>query len=65
MFDQDVSDMEQLEGPVNFAHQFVDMPNYAVEIQDTDGPKTVRFLDNHEYEQDQRPYETLLLLKFL
>jgi len=42
MFDQDVSDMEQLEGPVNFAHQFVDMPNYAVEIQDTDGPKTVK-----------------------
>ena len=42
MFQDDASS-EALEGPVNFAHQFVDMPNYSVEIQDpVDGPKTVR-----------------------
>lgn len=41
MFEQE--DLEALEGPVQFAHQFVDMPNATVEIQDPEnGPTTVR-----------------------
>ena len=43
MFEKNDADLEPLEGPVSFAHQFVDMPNYSVEIQDpVDGPKMVR-----------------------
>ena len=26
--------LEPLEGPVHFAHQFVNMPNYTVEVED-------------------------------
>jgi len=34
MFNQDTDAMEALEGPIQFAHQFVDMPNYEVDIED-------------------------------
>lgn len=37
------SELEALEGPVQFAHQNVDMPNYFVEVQDpVNGPTNVR-----------------------
>ncbi len=43
MFDVADSELEPLEGPVQFAHQFVDMPNYNVEVQDpVNGPTKVR-----------------------
>ena len=34
MFDQDNDAMESLEGPIQFAHQFVDMPKYEVDVED-------------------------------
>jgi neutral ceramidase len=34
MYSKDNSELEPLEGPVQFAHQFVNMPNYTVEVQD-------------------------------
>ena len=43
MYNVDDSELEALEGPVQFAHQFVDRPNYTVEVQDpVNGPTTVR-----------------------
>lgn len=43
MYEKDNEKLEALEGPVQFAHQFVDMPKATVEIQDAEnGPKTVR-----------------------
>lgn len=43
MYVKDNSELEPLEGPVQFAHQYVDMPNYSVQIQDAvNGPTTVR-----------------------
>ncbi len=43
MFQKDVANLEPLEGPVDFAHQFVGMSNYSVEIQDpVEGQKTVQ-----------------------
>jgi len=41
MFDK--SDLEMVEGPVQFVHQYVDMPNYSVAFDDpVDGPKMVK-----------------------
>nr|CAH0102723.1 unnamed protein product [Daphnia galeata] len=41
MYNVDDSELEALEGPVQFAHQFVDKPNYTVEVQDpVNGPTT-------------------------
>ena len=43
MYNKSDSELEALEGPVQFAHQFVNMPNYTVEVQDpVNGPTTVR-----------------------
>ena len=43
MFNKDNSELEALEGPVQFAHQFVDMPNYTVEVEDPiKGTQTVQ-----------------------
>jgi neutral ceramidase len=43
MYDVADTELEALEGPVQFAHQFVDMPKYTVEVQDpVYGPTTVR-----------------------
>nr|CAH0108394.1 unnamed protein product [Daphnia galeata] len=43
MYNKSDSELEALEGPVQFAHQFVDMPNYTVEVQDpVNGPTTVK-----------------------
>ncbi|EFX85915.1 hypothetical protein DAPPUDRAFT_309109 [Daphnia pulex] len=43
MYSKDNSELEPLEGPVQFAHQFVNMPNYTVEVQDpVNGPTTVK-----------------------
>lgn len=43
MYDVADTELEALEGPVQFAHQFVDMPKYTVEVQDpVNGPTTVR-----------------------
>ncbi|XP_032795004.2 neutral ceramidase [Daphnia magna] len=43
MYEKDNSELEPLEGPVQFAHQYVDMPNYSVQIQDAvNGPTTVK-----------------------
>ncbi|XP_046453897.1 neutral ceramidase-like [Daphnia pulex] len=43
MYDVANTELEALEGPVQFAHQFVDMPNYNVEVQDpVNGPTTVK-----------------------
>jgi neutral ceramidase len=39
LFDQDIDSMEALEGPVQFVHQFVDMPEYTLEVQDSTGNK--------------------------
>jgi len=33
MYNKDLSTMEALEGPVQFAHQFVDMPEYNVQVK--------------------------------
>ena len=35
MYNKDLSTMEALEGPVQFAHQFVDMPEYSVQVKTT------------------------------
>lgn len=38
-----LEEMEPLEGPIRFAHQFVDMPEYEVEVEDPEnGPTKVR-----------------------
>ena len=43
MYNKSDSELEALEGPVQFAHQFVNMPNYTVEVQDpVNGPTMVR-----------------------
>lgn len=43
MYEKDNSELEALEGPVQYAHQFVDMPNYWVEIEDpVNGPTMVK-----------------------
>lgn len=34
MYSKDDSELEPLEGPVQFAHQFVDMTNYTVDVRD-------------------------------
>jgi neutral ceramidase len=45
MFDKSDSDLEIVEGPVQFVHQYVDMPNYSVAFDDpVDGPKMVSVL---------------------
>lgn len=42
LFQRDVSSMEALEGPIQFTHQFVDMPEYLVAIEDPEsGPRLV------------------------
>lgn len=47
MFEKDETELEPLEGPVNFAHQFVDMPKYTVEVDDPEnGPTTVQIILN-------------------
>ena len=46
MFDRETSAMEALEGPIQFTHQFVDMPKYEVDVEDpTSGTKKVRRRD--------------------
>jgi len=43
MFDRETSAMEALEGPIQFTHQFVDMPKYEVDVEDpTSGTKKVK-----------------------
>lgn len=45
LFNMDVAEMEPLEGPIEFAHQFVNMSEYRVEVDDPDnGRVTVRLL---------------------
>ena len=33
MYNKELSTMEPLEGPIQFAHQFVDMPEYNVQVK--------------------------------
>lgn len=43
MFDKDNGALEALEGPVQFAHQFVNMTDYSVDVLDpVDGLISVR-----------------------
>ena len=39
MYNKDLTTMEPLEGPVQFAHQFVDMPNYNVQVTNNNKKK--------------------------
>ena len=49
MFLRDVSELELLEGPVQFAHQYVNMTQVSVEIVDPDtgAPQTVVNRSHH------------------
>ena len=51
MFDKSDSALEMVEGPVQFVHQYVDMPNYSVAFDDpVDGPKMVCVLQSNVME---------------
>ena len=42
MFNQETDAMEALEGPIQFTHQFVDMPKYEFNVEDpVEGTKKV------------------------
>lgn len=65
MYEKDNSELEALEGPVQFAHQYVDMPNYSVQIEDAvNGPTTVRKFEKivtifRHYFSNFKPGETM------
>ena len=42
MYNKDLSTMEALEGPVQFAHQFVDMPEYNVQVKTNTNTKNLQ-----------------------
>ena len=47
MFDLEEDKLEILEGPVQFVHQYVDMPNYKLEVNGA--PVNVSFLSHYNF----------------
>lgn len=45
MFNRDILDMELIDGPVQFAHQFMDVPEYKVNVTDSNTGSTTEVMN--------------------